>query len=97
MLEIFWLDSALDDLVRLRSFLADVNPVAASKAAVAIITATNKLKEFPAIGKPVDELEGFYDLTIKFGSNGYNLRYRVLYEKIYIVHIKHSRELDFLN
>ena len=36
MLEIFWLDSALNDLVRLRAFLADVNPAAASNAAISI-------------------------------------------------------------
>jgi hypothetical protein len=47
------------------------------------------------LGKPVEELEDFYDLFIEFGASGYHLRYKLFNEKIYIIHIKHSRELDF--
>ena len=95
MFKILWLDSAVNDLVRLRAFIAEVNPNAASKAANAIKEATDNLQEFPLLGKPVEELEDFYDLFIEFGASGYHLRYKLFNEKIYIIHIKHSRELDF--
>jgi toxin ParE1/3/4 len=95
MFKILWLDSAVNDLARLRAFIAEVNPNAASKAAKIIRGATDNLQEFPLIGKPVEELEDFYDLFIEFGSGGYHLRYKFFNEKIYIIHIKHSRELDF--
>lgn len=95
MFKILWLDSAINDLVRLRAFIAEVNPNAASKAANIIRDKTNNLQNFPLMGKPVEELEDFYDLFIEFGAGGYHLRYRFFNKKIYIIHIKHSRELDF--
>jgi len=93
---IFWLDSAIKDLARLRSFIASKNTLAASKAAKAIKDATNKLQLFPMQGLPVDGQEGFYDLFIAFGESGYHLRYKLSADSfIYIVYIKHSRELAF--
>lgn len=97
MYKIFWLESAINDLVRLRAFLLEASPTAAAKAALMIKTATNKLREFPLIGKPVEGLEDFYDIFIEFGAGGYHLRYKVLCEKVYIVHVKHTRELLFKN
>jgi len=96
MFEIFWLDSAVNDLVRLKGFLSEINPLAANKAALIIKDATNKLQEFPLIGKSVEELEDFYDLFVEFGAHGYHLRYRVFHKKVYIIHIKHTKELGFL-
>ena len=97
MHKIFWLDSAVNDLVRLKGFLLDASPKAAVKGALLIKNATNKLQEFPLIGKPVEELKDFYDLFIEFGVHGYHLRYKVLNNKVYIVHIKHTKELTFKN
>ena len=95
MFEILWLESAINDLVRLRAFLAEVNPPAASKEANLIKNATIKLQEFPLIGKAVEDIENFYDLFIEFGSSGYHLRYSFFDQKIYIVHIKHTRKLEY--
>jgi plasmid stabilization system protein ParE len=95
MFEILWLDSAINDLVRLKDFLSEINPLAASRSALLIKNATNQLRDFPFIGKPVEDLDDFYDLFIEFGAYGYHLRYRVFSEKIYIIHIKHTKELKF--
>ena len=97
MYEIFWLESAVNDLIRLRAFLLEISPSAAANSALIIKNATNKLQEFPLIGKQVEGLEDFYDIFIEFGAGGYHLRYKVLNEKVYIVYIKHSRELGFKN
>ena len=96
MLKIIWLDSAVNDLVRLRKFLSETNPKAANKAAKLIKNATTKLQEFPLVGRPVEDLEDFYDLFIEFGVSGYHLRYKVYLDRVYIIHIKHMKELSFL-
>ena len=95
MREIVWLDSAVNDAVRLRDFIAKENPSAAKKAAEAIKDTTQRLVESPSIGKPVKDLPQFRDLLIRFGAGGYVLRYRIHAETVYIVHIRHYRENDF--
>jgi len=95
MREIVWLDSAVNDVVRLREFIAKENPTAAKKAAEAIQDAAKRLMEVPSIGKPVNDLPQYRDLLTRFGAGGYVLRYRVHAETIYIVHIRHYREADF--
>src|SRR3990167_4603785 len=95
MREIVWLDSAVNDVVRLREFIAKENPSAAKKAAAAIKDAAQRLMEAPSIGKPVKDLPPYRDLLTRFGAGGYVLRYRVHTETIYVVHIRHYREADF--
>jgi len=95
MRKIIWLDSAVNDIVRLREFIAVKNAVATKKAAETLKQATNKLVQTPLIGKPDTNLPEYRDLYIRFGAAGYVLRYRVYYEKIYIVSIRHYRESGF--
>lgn len=95
MREIVWLESAVNDVVRLREFIAKENPNAAKKAAEAIKEAAQRLMEAPSIGKPVADLPPYRDLLTRFGVGGYVLRYRVHINAIYIVHIRHYREADF--
>lgn len=95
MREIIWLDSAVNDVVRLKQFIAKENPDAAKKAAQAIKSATQQLIETPSIGKPVTDLPQYRDLFTRFGAGGYIIRYRIHMETIYISHIRHYREIDF--
>ncbi len=95
MREIIWLDSAVNDVVRLRKFIAKENPNAAKKAAEAIKDAVQHLVKTPSIGKPVNNLPQYRDLFTRFGAGGYIVRYRVHVETVYIVHIRHYREFDF--
>jgi len=95
MRQLVWLDSAVDDLVRLREFIVKENPSAAIRAAQALKEAAQRLIEYPNVGKPVEDLLEFRDLPIRFGAAGYVMRYRVNLDTIYIVYIKHYREADF--
>ena len=95
MRELVWLNSAVDDIVRLREFIAKENPSAAKKAALTLKEAAQLLIETPSIGKPVQDLPQYRDLLIRFGAGGYILRYRVHLDAVYIVHIRHYREDDF--
>ena len=91
---IFWSRSVIRDLQRVRDFLKNISPTAAKKAAEQINQYTQKLAIFPLAGKPVEMLEGYYDLFIPFAAGGYTLRYRVYKQSIYVIFIKHSKELN---
>lgn len=95
MRKIIWLDSAVDDLVRLREFVASNNPSAAKKAAETIKQAVAKLEELPSAGKPVVDLPEYRDLFIRFGAAGYVMRYRVYQGDVYLIHVRHYREAGF--
>lgn len=95
MRELVWLDSALDDLARLREFLAKENPQAAQRAAQAIKETVSKLRELPELGRPVENIIQYRDISVRFGAGGYVLRYRIHHDVIYIVHIRHYREVNF--
>ena len=94
-MRVVWLDSAVDDLVRLRAFIAKHNPSAAKKAAQKIIETAKTLSDHPELGKPAKELEPYRDLNIKFGHRGYILRYRIFENVLYIVCLRHYQEADF--
>ena len=93
--KIVWLDTAVQDVARLKEFIAKENSSAAKEAAEAIKNAARRLMETPLMGKPVKDLPQFRDLLTRFGAGGYVLRYRIHVETIYIIHIRHYREMDF--
>jgi plasmid stabilization system protein ParE len=95
MRKLVWLDSAVDDVVRLRQFIIQENPDAAKRAAASIKEALQCLIEVPHIGKPVTDLTDYRDLLARFGAGGYVIRYRVYLDTIFIVHVRHYREIDF--
>lgn len=64
MRELVWLDSAVNDIVRLRAFLANENPGAAKRAAEAIKETAQRLRENPLIGKPIKDLPEYRDILI---------------------------------
>jgi len=97
MREIVWLNSAVNDVVRLRDFIAANNSEAAQKAAQILKKSALLLAAAPDIGKPVTDLIGYRDLAIKFGAAGYVMRYKIYENDIYIVHLRHYRELKFIS
>jgi toxin ParE1/3/4 len=92
MRKLVWLDSAVDDVLRLREFISKENPRAAKRAAEAIKSAASRLIETPSVGKPVKDLAGYRDLLTRFGVGGYVIRYRVYLDTVSIVHVRHYRE-----
>lgn len=95
MRELVWLESAMNDVIRLRKFIARENPSVAASAAKSIKDATKYLIRNPEIGKPVTALPPYRDLLARFGAAGYVIRYRVHLDIVYIVHVRHYRESDF--
>lgn len=95
MRKIVWSDSAIGDLVRLRNFIAVNNSAAAKEAAQLLKKSALLLAATPDIGKPVPDLPDYRDLAIRFGAAGYVMRYKIYQDDVYIVHLRHYRELKF--
>ncbi|NVN97340.1 type II toxin-antitoxin system RelE/ParE family toxin [Candidatus Nomurabacteria bacterium] len=83
---------ATRDLKNIREYLLQFNAEAAQKAAVTIIEATNQILTHPMIGKPLEDVPEYREIVRPFGSGSYTIRYRVNFDKIIILGIKHSKE-----
>ena len=82
---------AIDDLQRLRTFIAEKNPVAAQKIAGDLLTGIAMLKELPNLGLKVTKApnpEIMRDLSVSL----YIVRYLILDDEIHILRIWHKRE-----
>ena len=94
-MQIAWLPSAINDLQRLRLFIAEQNPAAAQRAVALIKEAVALLTANPFAGKTPEDLPDYHDIIIPFGAAGYVLRYRIQHETIFIVALKHAKEAGF--
>ncbi|MBW4642994.1 MAG: type II toxin-antitoxin system RelE/ParE family toxin [Goleter apudmare HA4340-LM2] len=92
MSQVVWLPEALEDIIRLRSFLEDKSQEAAKRAAEVIRGGAKLLADFPAIGKPINDGTGRRELFLPFGTGSYVLRYRMDQEIVVIIRVWHSRE-----
>ncbi len=84
---------AIDELVRLREFIAAKNPYAAKHIAQKLLSGIEKLKDFPEIGLSVQrspEPEKIRDLFI----TNYTVRYLIGQETIFILRIWHGKEIE---
>lgn len=94
-MRIEWLESAINDLQRLRDFILPHNREAAQRAFGTIRAASEPLMTSPRIGKPVEGMPDCRELIIPFGSSGYVLRYRIAGDTVYIHAVKHGKEAGF--
>jgi plasmid stabilization system protein ParE len=85
--------SAATDLIRLHAFLASKNPVAARRAAGALVRAIASLERFPERGRP-SHIPGLRELIVPFGRSAYLVRYSHLTDsdEIVVLRIWHARE-----
>lgn len=81
--------SALNDLERLRDFIAEKNPQAAERVSLRLRQSIQRLRDQPNIGVSVAELPGLQDLI----SRDYIVRYTVLDDTIYVLRIWHGKEV----
>jgi len=81
--------SAVEDLKRLREFIAVNNPEAAENVSLRLRQAIGKLTLFPAIGRPVLELDGVREFVV----DNYVVRYLYTDENlIVILRVWHGKE-----
>ena len=82
---------AVEDLVRLRTFIEEKNPTAARRIAKDLLLGMEKLKVFPAIGLKVErafEPQRIRDLFI----GNYTMRYLIGDGEIVVLRIWHGKE-----
>ncbi|TRO79800.1 type II toxin-antitoxin system RelE/ParE family toxin [Desulfuromonas acetexigens] len=94
-MRIVWLPAAVADLQRLREFILPHNREAAQRAVKVIKAAVAMIETSPRIGKSAEDLPDYQDLPIPFGAAGYLLRYRIYQGAIYIVAIRHGKEVGY--
>jgi plasmid stabilization system protein ParE len=96
MPRLIWTPSALLDVQRLYRFLVVKNPDAARRAVKAIRQGVKVLEQQPRVGRPVEEMDNEYrDWIIDFGDSGYVARYRVDPQFVYVLAVRHQKEVGF--
>jgi len=81
--------SAVQDLVRLRDFIARHSPNAAQRVSGRLRGAIGELVNHPQIGRPVPDLPGEIRELI-FGK--YVVRYEVRTNQLFVLRIWHAKE-----
>ena len=87
---------ALADVERLHAFLAEKNEAAAARAVTEIRAALRTLEQFPASGRPIEDLPPeTREWVVPFGTGAYVMRYRIDADQVTVMRVRHSREAGF--
>lgn len=89
-MELKWTNKGLSDLARLYEFLAPVNKAAAARTVQSLTKAPTVLLANPRIGKRLFEFDPREVRRILVG--GYEMRYEIEAETIYLLRLWHTRE-----
>jgi len=93
---LIWTQEAAAALERVYLFLVDKDEEAAIKALDAIDEGALLLERFPQAGRPANDLEPEHrELLIPFGASGYVLLYRVENALVYILAVRHQKEVVY--
>lgn len=96
MSKLIWSPEALIDVQRVYRFLASKNMASAKRAIKAIREGVSVLAQKPNIGRPIENMEEeFRDWIIDFGDSGYVVRYRLNFDTIIILTLRHQKEVGF--
>ncbi|WP_419811015.1 type II toxin-antitoxin system RelE/ParE family toxin [Bacterioplanoides sp.] len=79
---------ALNDLKRLRNFIAVKNPDAARRYSERLQNSIKRLVDYPEMGMTIEELAGVRELV----AGDYVVRYFVKNDIVYILKIYHKKE-----
>ncbi len=88
-MKLLFSESAVNDLARLREFIAQHSPTAAQRVGRRLRGAIQRLVDTPQIGRPLPDLPGEIRELI-FGR--YVGRYKVRTKALYILRIWHRKE-----
>ncbi|WP_294289049.1 type II toxin-antitoxin system RelE/ParE family toxin [uncultured Sphingomonas sp.] len=90
-------ERAVADVERCRTFLAERDHRASTRAAAAIADALRRLTATPAMGRPVGARPPFRELVIPFGTTGYVALYvhDAEDDAVVILALRHQREAGY--
>ncbi len=89
-MNIIYSPESVEDLQRLREFIAVKNEPAAGRIAASLLVAINKLKTFPQLGTDVKAAKS--QLIRDLFVDDYIVRYLISEKSIYILRIWHHKE-----
>ena len=96
MSRVIWTRAALLDVQRIYRFLAQMNPLVATRAVRQIREGTTILDNQPEVGRPARDMEPAYrEWPIVFGDSGYVILYRYCDKKAVIVAVRHQKEAGY--
>ncbi len=89
---------AQTDISRLHRFLVTLDPASAKRAVLAIRDAFSPLRDYPFLGRAVEDSEQLRELLIDFGNSGYIAlyEYNEHADSVVILALKHQREDGYL-
>lgn len=89
-MNVIWTDPASLDVERLKDHLQPVDPDAAARLALRLVTAPDRLLDFPRIGQ---QLDGYLPREVRRIIVGnYELRYEIRDDTIFVLRVWHGRE-----
>lgn len=84
---------SIQDLIRLRKFIEEKNPVAAERISSELLTGISKLKTFPKMGLPVRRAPDPRVIRDLFISH-YTVRYLISRYNVTILRVWHGKEIE---
>lgn len=90
-MKLVYTDEAIEDLKRLRAFLADHDPSAAARTAAELVGKIELLPEFPRMGAPV-AMAPVPDSVLDMAFGKYVVRYSVHASTIITLRVWYGRE-----
>ena len=95
-MKVHYTPESIDDLKRLREFIAQNNPQVARRIAADLLEGVERLKEFPQIGLPVSRAPDPRIIRDLFIGN-YTVRYLLGDKRITVLRIWHHKENEKVN
>ena len=84
-----WSPRAIRHLTDLRAYITRENPDAAARVALTILTAVDRLAEFPSLGRP-GRVTGTRELIVP--DTPYLIPYRLRGERLEVIAVFHERQ-----
>ncbi len=88
MVQVIWTESALSDLNSIAEYISLDKPSAAKRLVQKVFISTERLEEFPRIGRKLPELKDSRYLEVIV--NPCRIFYRIEKNNVYVVHVMRS-------
>lgn len=89
-MRIEWTDPALADLIHIRDYIAQDSPIYAKQFVRRIFNATDKLADFPRIGREVPEASDAAEEVREIIYQGYRIIYWIVVDRVQILAVIHG-------
>jgi toxin ParE1/3/4 len=84
-----WTQAAIRDLVHARDYIAQENPAAAREIASRIVDATERLLQFPEVGR-IGRVNGTREVVVP--GTQYLIVYRLKKNAVHFLRVRHGRQ-----